>query len=215
MVIGVISGGCQPDSFVPPRPPELAGSASASAEGPAPAAPAPVASSLPGSVPLHSGARAIELIAASRNATESDLIKLTARAQAGRDGVRIRIAVPGEPETPGSQADLVRRAAEQNPLALIVEPIDPADAALAGAVTQARDRGIPVIVVGHQLDAAHLPARTEPESVDPARKTAPVPTRGALIRVVPEPFTRTSRSLVESAVRNAKNSKLAPEGAPS
>ncbi len=205
LVIGVVSGGCDSQSFVPARPMELGGSNAGSAVDPNVTAHTTSLSSASG--PMHSGARAIELIALSRDFTDSEALKITARAQAGREKSRILIAVMGEIDSPETEADLVRKAVARNPLAVIVEPADPADSELAKALIEARDRGLPVVVVGRPLAGLHpLPAQAS------GFGKAAGPAVGPLVTVVPEPFARTARPLVEAAIRNARNAKLSPEG---
>jgi ABC-type sugar transport system substrate-binding protein len=209
LVVAAVSGGCDSESFVPARPTELGGSNAGSAVGPGVTAhtPSPSPSSSSASVSTHSGARAIEFIAGPRNLPDAEALKATARAQAGRDKTRILIAVTGETDSPGTEADLVRKAMARNPLALIVEPADPADSELAKAVNEARDRGLPVVVVGRPLAGSHpVPAQAS----GPGKAAGPAD--GPLVQVVPEPFARSARPLVEAAIRNARNAKLSPAG---
>jgi ABC-type sugar transport system substrate-binding protein len=126
----------------------------------------------------------------------------SARLQAGLDKVRIQIAIAGEKQDPRSQADLVRTAVARKPLALVVEPADPADPDLAEAVARARERGIVVVVVAHPLTA---PESGPSKSPDEARRGGPV------IRVVPESFATSAKALVAAAANNARNAKLALE----
>ncbi len=203
LVVAVISGGCDSESFVPTRPKELAGPNASLAVGSDVQAHAP--SSASGS--MHSGVRAIELIAGPLDATDTEVLKMTARTQAGRDKTRVLVAVTGEIDSPGTEADLVRKAIARNPLALIVEPADPADSELAKAVIEARDRGLPVVVMGLPLTGLHpVPAQASGSG------KAAGPALGPLVEVVPEPFARSARQLVEAAIRNAGNAKLSPAG---
>ena len=138
LIIGLVSGGCDSASFVPARPAELDGSTAGSAVANGVTAHATSPSSASGA--LHSGARALQLIAGSRDDKDSESLKLTARAVAGNEKARILIAVMGEMDSPGTEAELVRKAITRNPLALIVEPADPADSELAKAVIE-RENG--------------------------------------------------------------------------
>jgi ABC-type sugar transport system substrate-binding protein len=190
--------GCDSESFTPSRPAELTRANTPST--PAPAA-SPAAAPRPGTPAV--GARAIELIAAPRAAVESDVMKTSARSQAGMDKVRIQIAVEGENSTPGTQADLVRKAVARNPLAILVEPAEPAGPDLATAVAEARERGMTVVLVGRS------PAGKLPEEGEIDGTSHP---RGALIRVVHEPFASPARALVAAALNNSRNAKLSLEG---
>ncbi len=205
LVFAVVSRGCDSASFVPARPTELGGSNAGSPVGPGATAHTTSPSSASGST--HSGARAIELITGPRNLADSEALKTTARAQAGRDKTRILIAVTGGTDSPGTEADLVRKAIARNPLALIVEPADPADSELAKSVIEARDRGLPVVVVGRPLAGSH----PVPAQASGSGKTAG-PAVGPLVQVVPELFARSASPLVEAAIRNARNAKLSPAG---
>jgi len=101
----------------------------------------------------------------------------------------------------------VRKAIARNPLALIVEPADPADSELAKSVIEARDRGLPVVVVGRPLAGSHpVPAQASGSG------KAAGPAVGPLVQVVPELFARSASPLVEAAIRNARNAKLSPAG---
>jgi ABC-type sugar transport system substrate-binding protein len=121
---------------------------------------------------------------------------------------RILISVMGETDSHGTQAELVRRAVNRNCLALVVEPDDPADSELAKAVTEARERGLPVVVMGRPLTG--LP----PSMVDaPGSAKTAGPAIGSLVNVVPEDFATSARLIVAAAIRNARNAKLSPEAA--
>lgn len=206
LAIGLVCGGCDSESFVPARPAELGGSNAGSTIGSNPTAPTTSPSSASGVI--HSGARAIELIVGSRDAKDSESLKLTARAVAGRERARILIAVTGEIDSPGTEAELVRKAITRNPSALIVEAADPADSDLAKALNEARDRGLPVVVMGRPLTGLPpVPARVQGSGKAGGRAVGP------LVNLVPEPFARSARPMVEDAVRNARNAKLSPEGA--
>jgi ABC-type sugar transport system substrate-binding protein len=148
----------------------------------------------------------MELIVGSRDPADSEALKTAARAQAGREKARILIAVTGDKDSPGSEAELVRKAIARNPLVLIVEPSDPADSELAKALAEARATRLPVVLVGRPLAGAQsVPAQAS----DPGKPSGPAV--GPFVQVVPEPFARTARPLVEAAIHNARNAKLTPE----
>ena len=186
--------GCSSDAFMPSRPAELTG-------------PVAAATTTPAATPKQGvpvvGARAIELIAAPRAGVESEVMKNSARSQAGMDKVRLQIAIAGENSTPGTQADLVRKAIARNPLAIIVEPSAPADTDLSRAVAEASDRGIIVVLVARSF-VVKMPEEGKSAGTSPSRRT--------IIRVVNEPFTTAARALVSAAVNNARNAKLAVDG---
>jgi hypothetical protein len=148
------------------------------------------------------------MIAGPRGPDESDSLKHTARAVAGREMSRILISVVGETDSPGTQAELVRKAVNRNSLALVVEPVDPADSELAQAVTEAREQGLPVVIMGRPLTGLPHSSIAPPGSP----KTAG-PAIGSLVNVVPEDFASSARPIVEAAIRNARNAKLSPEAA--
>lgn len=91
----------------------------------------------------------------------------------------------------------MREAVARHPQALIVEPGDPADKELAKAIHEAQAAKVPVVLLDRPLaqGAGNTGAPT--------------------ILVEPEPFADSARQLVASAIRNAKNAKLDPRGAPS
>ncbi len=206
LLIGLVCGGCDSESFVPARPAELGGSNAGLAGGTS--VTTPTTSQPFSSTALHSGARAIELIAGPRSPDDSALLKLTARAMAGREKSRILISVMGEADAPGTEQELVRKAITRDPLALIVEPVDPADKELAKAVGEAQARGLPVVVMGRALTG--FPSALA--QVSDLGKAAG-PAIAALVSVVPEPFANSARPLVEAAIRNARNAKLSPDAA--
>src|SRR4051812_46175115 len=144
--LGLVSGGCDSGSFVPTRPPEL----DAGTPTPTPAAPdrtpgPAVQGSTAKPVP---GARAVELVLGPHDVEGAEELKVKARSQAGNEGVRIQIEVTGEKGNPDSEAELVRQVNARDALVLIVEPARSSDADLSRAISEARDGGRPVILVG-------------------------------------------------------------------
>jgi ABC-type sugar transport system substrate-binding protein len=213
--------GCGSDTFVPPPPDELR----ATGDGlPPPVAPPSTPDTLTGTV---STAKGVELILKRHDTDEGGTIASGARTQAGFDAIRLRISHPGEgPEgksalsaDPARQLELVREAVARRPMALIVEPADPADRGLAQAVEEARGQGVPVVMIGQ------WPAGTGAESSAPQKgaqgvagrgqvpgggsgPTPPARTKGPLIVVTPPVFTSSARQLIASALRNAANAGL-------
>ena len=206
--VGVACSGCGSGDFVPPPPPELqqasVGGAPGSAGGSlgtSGTAPLPIATL---------GVRSLDLILSGRaDFEETEVEKSAARAQAGIDKARLRIAVPGESPsgqgqsaaTSTDQAALVREAIARHPQALIVEPAEPAEPDLARAVREARAAKIPVVLLGRPLSAA---------SGSDAKPASPP--QAPEILVAATPFADSAKQLVAAAIRNAKNAKLKPEG---
>ncbi|MFO0887790.1 MAG: substrate-binding domain-containing protein [Isosphaeraceae bacterium] len=154
--------------------------------------------------------RAVELVAAPCAPEDVENRRGHARAMAGLERSRIQIAVTGEGGSGESQASLVRKAAGRNPLVLIVEPADPADAELARAVDEARARGIPVVVMGRPL--AVKPEAATAREAEKSKGSSAGAGAGPLITTFPQPFADSARQLVEAAVNNASNIGFQPEG---
>ena len=201
LVIGLSCGGCD-FGFVPPRPSELGGGKEGSAGGGS----AGEGASAAGLPSPSATARAIELILPPRDSAQSEMIKTTARSQAGLEKARIQITIMGEKNATAPQADLVRQAAARNPLAVAVEPADPADPEFARVLEEVRDRGVPVILFGQPFAEAKAT-----ESGKTGQTPAAGGPRGRLVRVEPESFTKVAKTLVEAAVNNTFNAKLLPQ----
>jgi hypothetical protein len=201
LAIVLLSWGCDSDWFVPSRPAEMTRPvAAASPASPPAASGASAPAHRPGTPPV--GARTLELIVGPRSPEQAEMTQNTARLQAGLDKVRIQVTIAGGEQGSGSQAELVRKAIVRDPLALVVEPADPADPDLAEAVARARERGIVVVVAAHPLTA---PKPEPSKSPGEARDAGPV------IRVVPEGFAASAKALVAAVANNARNAKLALE----
>jgi ABC-type sugar transport system substrate-binding protein len=195
------SSGCGSGDFLPPPPAELQGAlegAPGSAPGSGTATPGQSSSTI-----------TIDLILSGRtDAEETEIQKAGARTQAGFDKVRLHIIDPREsPDSPGktaatpqNQAQLVRAAVARHPHALVVEPADPADPALAQAIEEAGNAHVPVVLVGRPLTGLSQPAA--PPLAAPT---------SSVILVAPPPFAESAKQLVASAIRNAKNAKLNPQ----
>jgi ABC-type sugar transport system substrate-binding protein len=196
------SSGCGSGDFLPPPPAELQGAL----EGAPGSAPGSVAAT-PGQ---SSGTKTIDLILSGKaDAEETEVQKAAARTQAGFDKVRLHIIDPREsPDSPGKmaatpqdQAQLVRAAVARHLHALVLEPADPADQALAQAVQEAGNAHVPVVLVGRSLTGLPQPTAAPPLAA---------PT-SSVILVAPPPFAESAKQLVASAIRNAKNAKLNPQ----
>lgn len=226
MVLWVLCG-CSSDSFVPPPPAELTNAGLG-------AAPAKVAAPVPLDLPeAASAVKAIELILNRHDAEEAGILKSAARVQAGLDTVKLRLTVLGEnagsagtqAPTTAEQIELVRAAAARHPMALVVEPADPADSRLAQAVDEARRQGVPVVLVGQPLAGVEPDSGTHALKVTAkgaggpavaegpgAQSSTSTSAKGRLILVAPPPFARSAGQLVASALRNAKHGGLDPKG---
>jgi ABC-type sugar transport system substrate-binding protein len=202
VVLGAMMGatwtGCGTDDLVPPPPSEVRTSASPETAGVTNATPAPATepSGTAGTV------QRIDWIASQKNDPDVAAVANSAiRMQAGYERARIRI-FPDEvsastetgPERNKSQAELVREALARKAQAVIVDPDDPTDQALARAVKEVREAKVPVIVLGQPI-----------AEVDMSSGAAP------MVVVTSEPFLPSARRLVELCMRNAKNAKLKPE----
>jgi ABC-type sugar transport system substrate-binding protein len=194
--MAVMTAGCDSTSFVPPPPPELNSPAVA-----------PVVTSKGPEVPSTAvgatAGRAVELVAAYHPGEDGVSLDAAARRQAGNDAVRIKVSMLAESEKSVRQAALVREAIARHPLALVVEPLDAADADLSAAIREALDAGIPVVTFGPR--APQSKPAGELKSAASASAKRP-------IQVVIEPFAPTAKRLVESAMRNAEVGKLDTKG---
>jgi len=205
--LGAAVAGCDASSFAPPRPPEL------SQARPLPIPTRGTSAPLPTPSTASSGVRPIELVVGRRSATDYQVLQNYARSQAGLDKVRIQISMADEANSAASQAELLRQAIARDPLAVVVEPSDPASPELAAAVEEARNRGILVVVVGRPLEGlSTAPQEASEASAAGSGSSSSSKTRGPLVQVVPEPFSIAARALTEAAVRNARNAKLEPAG---
>lgn len=143
-------------------------------------------------------ARSIELVLDRHDPEESEIFKSAARTEAGRDRLRLRISALENNDLSSRQAELVRQAAGRKPIAVIVEPADPADPRLAQAVAEI-SLVTPVFVLYRPLEG--LKKEGSADSAKPG---------GRVIVVTPPTFTESARRLVASAMRNAKNAGLNP-----
>jgi hypothetical protein len=210
--IVLLFGGCDPGSFVPPRPAELGGTETELA--PATGATAP------GAALVANEARAIELILGPPLTEDAEEVKKIARSQAGLEGIRIHIAVAGEKDALESTSALVQTAVAptrvtsvlvgsavaRNPLALVLDEVHGTLPDPAPALADARGRGLPVVVIGGPESGLQ---REEAKGKSPGASDSPI--KGPLIYVVPESFAPVAESLVVAAINNARNAKLTPK----
>lgn len=186
-LIAALSLGCDSNPFTPPEPDELKLDV---------AAPAVVAPAPEGSVAASPDSKSIELVLDRHDPEESEVFKTAARTQAGRERVRLRLSTLAPSDLSSHQAELVREAMSRRPIALIVEPADPADPRLAQAVAEASVL-VPVFLLDRPLVASPSAG-------------APKPAPGRVTVVAPPPFSESAGRLVASAIRCAKNASLDP-----
>ena len=128
--------------------------------------------------------KSIDVIMGPHQGDESEIWKGAVRSQAGLDKTSVKIL--GPPEPPSTQADLVRGALAHHPRVLLVESTNPVDPPLFRSIEDARNQGIPVVIVGRP-PAGEKPA---PNAGD-ERKTKSAP---------PDPFKLdTAKSTGKSA----------------
>ena len=104
------------------------------------------------------------------------------RTQAGIDKVKLRPTFSAIQDPPAQQVELVREAVARNPLALILEPADPADASMAEVLQKAREDGIPVVLLNRPLAVR---AKGSPRR-DPMRQHGHFRDRGETRRDTPD-----------------------------
>jgi ABC-type sugar transport system substrate-binding protein len=210
----VATWGCDSGSFVPPQPEELRVGGAGGAE------PATASRDV-----APTAAKSVELILDRREAEESDMLNAAARTQAGIDKAKLKISTLGDQDLPAQQSELVREALTRRPLVLIIEPADPADRRMAQVVREAQGQGVPVVLVNRGLAGAQSAESSLAETKDgkpdassareSAQQTAapsPQP-KAPVVVVTAPPFLPSARQLVASAIRNADNAQLKPEGA--
>jgi ABC-type sugar transport system substrate-binding protein len=213
------ASGCDSASFAPPPPDELQNAAGS-------VPPRFVSPPAPSDDLLapRAGARAIALVLARHDPDDAEILKSSARTQAGYDKVKLDITMLADQDLPSQQAGLVQQALARNPLALILEPADTEDKHLAQAVVEARRQGVPVFFLHRPVSA--LPADSQASagggattSTSPSRAAAEpsaAPPGGAHpskppVLVGSPAFQSSAKLLVESAIRNAKNAGLDPK----
>jgi hypothetical protein len=180
------SVGCDSFSFVPPQPDELRGVRSAT--------------------PVAAPTRSIEFVLGAHGLDEAELWKTSARAQAGLDKVKLKLAGPAEP--PLTQAELVRETLAHNPRVLVIESTSPDDPPMLKAIEQAQSQGIPVVLAGRQPSGAKVAAGAPGESKTTSNASAAQ--QAPIIAVVPQPFNVSAKQLVSAVIRNAHYSSLEP-----
>jgi ABC-type sugar transport system substrate-binding protein len=219
-VLAVYSnGGCDSASFAPPPPDEVENAAG----GPASIlfTPPPSADVV---APPRAGARAIAIVLARHDLDDAEILKSAARAQAGYEKVKLDITMLGGDDLPAQQAGLVRDALARNPLTLILEPADKEDKRLAEAVLEAERARVPVLLLNRPLSAAVMQSQASPSSsttssaspssssaAHDSAKAQTASARKQPVFVGAPSFGSAAEQLVESALRNAKNSGLDPK----
>lgn len=214
-----LASGCDSASFAPPPPDDLP-----SAAGSVPPklfTPPPASDAL---APPRAGVRAIAIVLARHEFEDSEILQAAARTQAGYDKVKLDIRLLRGDDLPAQQADLVHDAVALNPLAVILEPADPEDKHLAKAVIDAQQAGVPVLFLNRPISAAVLgsqksagagagsPASASGASAGhgpPPAQSAQAPNSPILVGA--PSFGSSAKQLVDSAIRNAKNSGLDPK----
>ncbi len=112
----------------------------------------------------------------------------------------------------------------RNPLALILEPANTQDKHLGQAVVDAQTAGVPVLFLNRSLAAAVMDSQasaggsaktqSSPSPVAADHSASPTPgtqTSKPPVLVGAPSFESSAKQLVESAIRNAKNSGLDPK----
>jgi ABC-type sugar transport system substrate-binding protein len=217
-VVALALYGCDANSFMPPRPDELRGGAPATTAKDAALAPADVETA-------PAPARPIELVLGQHGPEEAEAWKTFARNHAGISTVKLKLSSLEGSDSKAKQGELVREAVARHPRVLIVEPADPADPKLAEAIHAAQGEGIPVVLMGRSLAgdqaAPASPGQTKPKSnslapdstaTNAAHDTATSATSQPVVVVAPPPFGPSAEEMVVSALRNAKDAQLSPEG---
>jgi ABC-type sugar transport system substrate-binding protein len=209
--------GCDSGSFLPPPPAELVENADDAASGSLPRSAAEAME--------PAAAKALEVFLDRRDADEAEVVKTAARTQAGLDMVLLNITILGEKDLPARQVDQVRESLAHHPLAVVVEPAVPPASGLSQVLDEARDEGVPVVLVNRPLAAGegNAAGRGDPNPVNgasasepgarpgAAKPANPPPTRPAVLVKAP-PFASSAGQLVASALRNAENAHLEPRG---
>jgi ABC-type sugar transport system substrate-binding protein len=211
--------GCDSASFAPPPPDDLR------VDGGGPQSKfftPPPSSEILG--PPRTGSRAVALVLARHELDDGDILRSSARIQAGYDKVRLDITMLASDDLPAQQAALVRDAVMRSPVALILEPADTEDKHLAQAVIEAQQAGVPVVFLNRSLSTAAIEAATSAGAGATTEKTAkavssdhgesasrsPQAPKPPILVGAPS-FNASAEQLVASAMRNAKNAKLDPK----
>ncbi len=162
LVLGIaalaVLPGCDSNSFVPPRPPELSGSPTAASRTPgaalSPAAATPAAAGGAKS-PAAATARTrlVELILARPASLDRSYVEQFLRRETGVKKCAFRVVSPqdDEPMSPGQLASEIRAAANRKTGALILEPVDAPE--VREALREAESRGLGVVLLDSPLPA--------------------------------------------------------------
>ncbi|WP_165235005.1 substrate-binding domain-containing protein [Aquisphaera insulae] len=176
------TAGCDSGSFLPPPPAELSPSDNSTRPG------------------VTAAAKPLVVVESRHHSDEdSALLKAIARSQGGGEGVRVEIIAAGGEGKPEA---LLNEAVARKPLSILLDVSEPPSAALSAAISSARGKGIPVILVG-------LPAEIRIEPAGSA--TSAGSTLAPLVQVVPESLDAVTAKLVDKALANAKNARYKPE----
>jgi ABC-type sugar transport system substrate-binding protein len=183
-VLGALAG-CDSGSFAPPPPPELA------------------SLSDPRATPA---AVAVELILAPGEDPDRDLWVQAARIEAGKTKAILTVSRPDPGATSSWQADRIRSAPGRGGAVLLVESVDNPD--VAAALNEARDEGVKVVLVGHDVAARDpskpfqrvtfgtldVPARKLVEAVRKEARSTGLPENGHALIALPEKAGSLSRA---------------------
>ncbi len=157
-----VLAGCDSNSFVPSRPPELSGSAPAAARTPG-AALAPAARPATTTTSAAEGtrstatpiarARFVELLLARPASVDRNYLEHFLRRETGSKKCAFRIVSPQDnaPMSPGQLASEIRAAANRSTGALILEAVDAPE--VREALREAESRGLGVVLLDSPLPA--------------------------------------------------------------
>jgi ABC-type sugar transport system substrate-binding protein len=200
MLAGALLG-CDSFSFVPPKPEDLRESAGAVPAAVTDTFRPPTAAALS---PAQS--KSIDVVLGPHEADEAEVWKGAIRVQAGLDRAQHRTLGPAEP--PSTQATLVREAVARHPGVLVVEASAPVDPPLREAIEEARNQGIPVVVVGRTLAGGKTESKAAGAAETKSAGSAPQP--APLFVVAPKPLEESAKQLVTMTLRACRNADIDP-----
>ncbi len=201
IAVALTSFGCDSGSLLPPENPELRGEAGATQVAVTDSTLARTVSDL-----APQPARPIELILNQHDPDYLEVLKTSARTQAGLDKFKLKISVLGADGAPAKQSEIIREALTHHPRALVIEPADLNDPELAKSVDAAEAQGISVVMVGHPLPGAKKAADTAA-----AKGSASAGARGSVVALEPH-FAESAKQMVAAAIRIAQVSELQISG---
>jgi ABC-type sugar transport system substrate-binding protein len=182
--MSLFAAGCDTFTFSPPRPAELSES------------PPHVSAGVRTKGEVSTANKTVEVILTPRIEMDAEVLKSAVRLQAGIDKVRTQVAVPPETAPASAQVELLRKAIERKPAAIVLETPAAPTAELIQAVADARKAGVLIVYFGRP-----------PVGSDASASNAGRP----LVAIVSEPLKKSAASLVANAVRAAKNGKIATD----